>query len=60
MDGGFFLVHLFNLAYAGRKFTGIEYIGFAPALYRLYQATAQEHWVLDPSGHPDHRTPVYV
>jgi Pyridoxamine 5'-phosphate oxidase len=30
----------------------------APALYRLYRATAQEHWVLDPAGHPDHRTPV--
>ena len=30
----------------------------APALYRLYRATAREHWVLDPAGHPDHRTPV--
>jgi hypothetical protein len=30
----------------------------APALYRLYRAIAQEHWVLDPAGHPDHRTPV--
>jgi hypothetical protein len=29
-----------------------------PALYRLYRATALEHWVLDPKGHPDHRTPV--
>jgi uncharacterized protein YhbP (UPF0306 family) len=32
----------------------------APALYRLYRAIAQEHWVLDPAGHPDHRTPVTV
>lgn len=32
----------------------------APALYRLYRATASEHWVLDPGGHPDHRTPVTV
>jgi uncharacterized protein YhbP (UPF0306 family) len=32
----------------------------APALYRLYRAIAQEHWVLDPAGHPDHRTPVIV
>lgn len=32
----------------------------APALYRLYRATASEHWVLDPAGHPDHRTPVTV
>lgn len=30
----------------------------SPALYRLYRASAAEHWVLDPSGHPDHRTPV--
>jgi hypothetical protein len=29
-----------------------------PAPYRLYRATASEHWVLDPDGHPDHRTPV--
>ena len=28
MEGGFFLVHRFNLDYAGRKFTGIEYIGY--------------------------------
>ena len=32
----------------------------APALYRLYRATASEHWVLDPAGRPDHRTPVTV
>ena len=37
-----------------------------PALHRLYRATASEHWVLDPAGHPvhghalDHRTPVAV
>lgn len=29
-----------------------------PAPYRLYRATASEHWVLDPESHPDHRTPV--
>ncbi|HEY9527645.1 MAG TPA: pyridoxamine 5'-phosphate oxidase family protein [Anaerolineales bacterium] len=32
----------------------------APGLYRLYRAVAQEHWVLDPAGHPDHRMPVSV
>lgn len=32
----------------------------ALALYRLYRATASEHWVLDPAGRPDHRTPVTV
>jgi hypothetical protein len=31
-----------------------------PALYRLYRATASEHWVLDPAGRPDHRTAVTV
>jgi hypothetical protein len=30
----------------------------APALYRLYRATVSEHFVLDPAGRPDHRTPV--
>ena len=25
------------------------------APYRLYRATATDHWVLDPDGHPDHR-----
>lgn len=29
-----------------------------PALYRLYRATASEHWVLDPDQRPDQRTPV--
>jgi hypothetical protein len=32
----------------------------AQALYRLYRATVSEHWVLDPAGHPDHRTPVVL
>jgi nitroimidazol reductase NimA-like FMN-containing flavoprotein (pyridoxamine 5'-phosphate oxidase superfamily) len=37
-----------------------------PSLHRLYRATASEHWVLDPSGHPVHgravpyRTPVTI
>lgn len=30
----------------------------APTLYRLYRATALEHWVLDPDSHPDQRTSV--
>lgn len=29
-----------------------------PAPYRLYRATAHEHWVLDPNSRPDHRIPV--
>ena len=32
----------------------------APAPYRLYRAIAQEHWMLDPDSHPDHRTSVSV
>lgn len=32
----------------------------SPAPYRLYRAIAHTHWVLDPAGHPDHRTPVSV
>lgn len=32
----------------------------APGVYRLYRAVAQEHWVLDPAGRPDHRIPVTV
>ena len=37
-----------------------------PALHRLYRATAEEYWVLDPAGHPvhgramDHRTRVTI
>jgi len=30
------------------------------ALYRLYRATASEHWVLDPTRRPDLRTQVTV
>jgi hypothetical protein len=30
------------------------------SLYRLYRAIASEHWVRDPLGRPDHRTPVTV
>ena len=30
------------------------------ALYRLYRATASEHWVLDPTRRPDFRTRVTV
>jgi len=28
MEGGFFLVHRFNFDYAGRRFAGVEYIGY--------------------------------
>jgi hypothetical protein len=32
----------------------------APAPYRLYHAIAQQHWMLDPDSHPDHRTSVSI
>lgn len=32
----------------------------APALYRLYRATIQEHWILDPNTRPDHRISVII
>lgn len=32
----------------------------SPALYRLYQAVATKHWVLDPEARPDRRTPVKI
>jgi hypothetical protein len=31
-----------------------------PAPYRLYRATAQGHWILDPGSRPDHRISVTV
>jgi hypothetical protein len=30
----------------------------APAPYRLYRATASQHWVLDPDSSPDDRAAV--
>jgi choline dehydrogenase-like flavoprotein len=48
------------------KGLGVLILGRAPALHRLYRATASKHWVLDPAGHPihgrtvDHRTPVTI
>ncbi len=32
----------------------------APAPYRLYRATASQHWVLDPDSSPDDRAEVTV
>ena len=48
-----------NPAQHGLRVIDVEHVQ-APALYRLYRAVAQEHWVLDPAGHPDHRTPVHI
>ena len=32
----------------------------SPAPYRLYRATALEHWILDPTSRPDHRISVAI
>jgi nitroimidazol reductase NimA-like FMN-containing flavoprotein (pyridoxamine 5'-phosphate oxidase superfamily) len=32
----------------------------APALYRLYRATVQDHWILDTTNAPDHRISVNI
>ena len=45
-----------SLAHGGHEWKP-EDVG-VPTLYRLYRATASEHWVRDPLGRPDHRTPV--
>ena len=47
-----------SLAHGGREWKQ-EDVGKS-TLYRLYRATASEHWVRDPVGRPDHRTPVTV
>jgi uncharacterized protein YhbP (UPF0306 family) len=48
-----------NPAQPGVRVIDLDHVR-APALYRLYRAVAQDHWVLDPEGHPDHRTPVHI
>jgi pyridoxamine 5'-phosphate oxidase-like protein len=56
--------HIYNGRFQNPAEYGVRTINTddvrAPALYRLYRATAQESWVLDPAGRPDHRTPVNV
>ena len=48
-----------NPAEHGEQIIGSEIVK-APGLYRLYQAVASEHWMLDPNSRPDHRTPVTI
>lgn len=47
-----------SLAHGGRAWPLVNVE--PPTPYRLYRATASEHWVLDPESHPDHRTSVVV
>jgi hypothetical protein len=58
LDRGIDIFSRTSEGHGGRAWT-LEDVG-PPALYRMYRATASEHWVLDPAGHPDHRTPVTV
>jgi pyridoxamine 5'-phosphate oxidase-like protein len=58
LDRGIEIFSRTSEGHGGRAWT-LEDVG-PSALYRLYRATASEHWVLDPAGHPDHRTPVTV
>jgi uncharacterized protein YhbP (UPF0306 family) len=58
LDRGIEVYSRTSLGHGGHEWTPEDVQ--TPALYRLYRATALEHWVLDPAGHPDHRTPVTV
>lgn len=58
LDGGIEIFSRSSLAHGGHEWKS-EDVGES-TLYRLYRATASEHWVRDPVGRPDHRTPVTV
>jgi hypothetical protein len=55
-------IQIYNGRFQDPREQGVRTITAAdvqsPALYRLYRASAQEHWILDPDGHPDHRISV--
>ena len=58
LDPGIEIFSRSSLAHGGREWK-LEDVG-ASTLYRLYRVTASEHWIRDPVGRPDHRTPVVV
>jgi hypothetical protein len=58
LDRGIDIFSRSSLAHGGHEWKR-EDVGES-TLYRLYRATTSEHWVLDPVGRPDHRTPVIV
>ena len=58
LDRGIEIFSRSSLAHGGHEWKR-EDVGVS-TLYRLYRATALEHWVRDPVGRPDHRTPVTV
>ena len=56
VDRGIDIFSRSSLAHGGREWK-LEDVR-APAVYRLYRATASEHSVLDPAAHPVRRTRV--
>jgi hypothetical protein len=58
LDRGIEIFSRSSLAHGGHEWK-LEDVG-ASTLYRLYRVTASEHWIRDPVGRPDHRTPVVV
>lgn len=48
-----------NPAEHGVRTIQLEHVQ-SPAPYRLYRATAVEHWILDRNTRPDHRIPVSI
>lgn len=56
LDRGIEIYSHTSLGHGGREWKQVDVQ--APALYRMYRATVTQHWILDPAGHPDHRTPV--
>ena len=56
LDQGIEIFSRSSLAHGGHEWK-LEDVGVS-TLYRLYRATASEHWVRDPITRPDHRTPV--
>ena len=58
LDQGIEIFSRSSLAHGGHEWKP-EDVG-ASTLYRLYRATALEHWVRDPVSRPDHRTAVFV
>jgi Pyridoxamine 5'-phosphate oxidase len=58
LDRGMEVFSRRSVAHGGRPWTLADVR--PPEPYRLYRATASEHWVLDPDSHPNRRTPVSV
>ena len=58
LDRGIAIFSETSIKHGGSKWDPAD-VGPA-SLYRLYRATALEHWIRDPVGRPDHRIPVLI